>query len=267
MSDDEFQLKLEEDGEDEKKEQEFVITRSKAIGLVVFVIVLIIFFAVISGVFSARRARIEALDENQSSKGGKAPGKRPAPTEEPGVTAGTEVSTSTAAPTNASTNASGPISNATAVTPSQPVKPWKNIRLPQNIRPVHYSVYLDPYLELNTFKGNVSVLINVTEKSDVTSYILIHINDMNVTHAKVYKRDSNVTSNTTSLGEEIPSKTFEYSENDYFVFELEKDLEVGGQYVLLMSYKSTFSSQLNGLYISTYTNEKGEQRWVVLCDR
>lgn len=63
MSDDEFQLKLEEDGEDEKKEQEFVITRSKAIGLVVFVIVLIIFFAVISGVFSARRARIEALDE------------------------------------------------------------------------------------------------------------------------------------------------------------------------------------------------------------
>ena len=252
MSDDEFTLKIEEDGEDEKKEEVLVITRSKAIGLVVFVIVLIIFFAVISGVFSARRARKEALEGNETGKGARVTEEKSTSTEEPKLTAGTEAVT----PTNASESIS-------TVTPTkEPASPWNNIRLPQNIRPIHYNVYLDPYLEQNTFAGNVSVLIEVTEKSDFMSYILIHINDMNVTRAKVYKRDPDAEPDTTTQGEEIPSKTFEYLKNDYFVFELEKDLEVGGQYVLVMSYESRFSSQLNGLYISTYTNEKGEERLV-----
>ena len=54
-------------------------------------------------------------------------------------------------------------------------------------------------------------------------------------------------------------RVFVYPKNDFFVFELEKDLEIG-QYVLDMVYNSTFSSQLNGLYISTYKNENNETR-------
>ena len=217
---------------DEKKEsgQVFVITRTKAIVLVVIVIVVIIFVGVLSGVLSAKQARKEALDEAERDK--REAGVRG--TEKPGAT----------------------------VTPTEPTgpEPWYKIRLPQNIRPIHYDFYLDPHLEQNTFQGNVSIVIEVTAKSDYMKYILIHINDMNVTRAKVYKVAVDAKPDTATPGEELALKRkFEYQKNDFFVFELENDLEIG-KYVLDMGYESRFSSQLNGLYISTYTNEKGEKR-------
>ena len=224
----EVPMKSSEDGEGAKKEsgKTFVISRNLAIVLVVVVIALIIFVGVISGVFSARQARKEALVESEKKRRDDI-----GTTETPSVEKPTE-----------------PVSRP---------EPWYKIRLPQNILPIHYELYLDPYLEQNTFQGEVSILIKVTEKSDYMSYILIHINEMNVTNAKVYKPAK---FNSATPGEEVALKdTFEYPENDFFVFQLEDDLEVG-QYVLVMAYKSTFSSQLNGLYISTYTNEKGEKR-------
>ena len=224
------------DGSDEdfakrknKSGQEFVITRTKAIVLVVIVIVLIIFVGVLSGVLSARQARKVALEERKER--------------ESAVSATDKTEPTTVAPTE----------------PTGP-EPWYKVRLPQNIRPIHYDFYLDPALEKNTFQGNVHILIDVTKKSEYMSYILIHINDMNVTQAKVYKLASDAKPSTATPGEELAlKKTFEYPKNDFFIFELEKDLEVG-QYVLYMAYKSRFSSQLNGLYISTYTNEKNEIR-------
>lgn len=187
-------------------------------------IVLVIFVGVISGVFSAKKARKDALAENAEQ--GKVKREE---TEQPSVSP---------------TEPTGP-------------EPWYNVRLPQNIRPIHYDFYLDPYLEQNTFQGKVSVLIKVTEKSDFMSYILIQVKDMTVNDAKVYKPAK---PDTATPGEEVPvKKTWEYPKNDYFIFELEDDLEVG-QYVLVMNYNSTFSVQLNGLYISTYTNEKGKTR-------
>jgi len=220
-----------DDGDDQfqkKSGRVFVITRTKAIVLVIIVIVLIIFVGVISGVFSARKARKDALEERKEREELEA----------------TDKSETTVIPT---TEPTGP-------------EPWYKIRLPQNIRPIHYNFYLDPYLEKNTFQGSVSILIEVTGTSDYMSFILIHINEMNVTRAKVYKRASDAKPNTATPGEELALKrTFEYQKNDYFIFELENDLEVG-QYVLQMAYKSRFSSQLNGLYISTYTNEQGKER-------
>lgn len=218
-----------DDGDDFKKEsgQVFVVTRTKAIVLVVIVIVLLIFVGVLSGVLSARQARKDALVEREKREESRA----------------TDKPEGTVAPTE----------------PTGP-EPWYKIRLPENIRPIHYDFYLDPHLEQNTFQGNVSILIDVTEKSDYMSFILIHINDMNVTRAKVYKLASDAKPDTATPGEELALKrTFEYQKNDFFIFELEQDLEVG-RYVLDMAYKSRFSSQLNGLYISTYTNEKGVKR-------
>ena len=209
------------------KREVFVITRTKAIILLVIVVLLIIFVGVISGVFSAKKARKDALKEHERKNG----------------------------------QGNAPTTAITAVAPTEPTgpEPWYKIRLPQNIRPIHYDLYLDPYLEQNTFQGNVSILIEVTAKSEFMSYILIHINEMNVTEAKVYKQ-SDAKYDTPTLGDEVALKrTFEYPRNDFFIFELENELEIG-RYILQMSYKAMFSSELNGLYISTYNNEKGEKR-------
>lgn len=215
----------------EKKGQVFVITRNKAIVLAIIVVAIIIFVGVMSGVLSAKKARKDALDEAKRDR-----------------RQGSETASSA--------------TSATVVTPTEKTgpEPWYKIRLPENIRPLHYDFYLDPYLEQNTFQGNVTILIEVTAASEFMSYILIHINDMNVTRAKVYKQSADKKSDTASPGNEVALKrTFEYPKNDFFIFELEKDLKVE-KYVVRMEYKSTFSSQLNGLYISTYTNEKGENR-------
>ena len=208
-------------------EKMFVISRTRAIMLVIFVIVLIVFVGVLSGVLSAKQARREATRQG---------------TKEVPVIGSTEKP------------------KATVVLPTEPTgpEPWYKIRLPENIRPVHYDFRLDPHLEDNTFEGNVSILVTVTAKSDFMRYILVHVNEMNVTYAKVFKPAQ---ANSTILGSEVPvRKTFEYPKNDFFIFELESDLVEQGNYVLVMAYKSTFSSQLNGLYISTYKNKKGETR-------
>lgn len=232
MYSEELPMKTDTDGGDydhKDSNKVFTITRTKAIVLVVVVIVLIIFVGVLSGILSARQARRDALEERKEREKVRA-------TDEPYTSI-----------TMAPTEPTGP-------------EPWYQVRLPQNILPIHYDFYLDPDLEKNTFKGNVSVLIHVTAKSAYMSFILIHINDMNVTRAKVFKRALDAKPNTASPGDELALKrVFVYPKNDFFVFELEEDLEIG-QYVLDMAYNSTFSSQLNGLYISTYKNENNETR-------
>lgn len=242
-----------------KKAQVFVISRTKAIALAVIVVVIIIFFAVISGVFSARKARKDALKEIQRDK---RQGDLSGSTSRSVINAtdATDATTSVISSPKPTSTAGSTL----AITPTdhdpKDLKPWSQIRLPQNIRPIHYDLYLDPDLEMNTFQGNVSILIEVTAKSEFMSYILIHIKDMNVTRAQVHKVYGDVKSDTTSPGVEVALKrTFEYPENDFFIFELKNDLEIG-KYVMYMEYKSTFSKHLNGLYISTYTNEKGQKR-------
>lgn len=260
-------LQLEEERDDEyqerskKKGQVFVVTRSKAIALVVIVVVIIIFIGVISGVFSARQARKDALKEFEREK------------RHGDIFGGTNASTTSASVASKDVAPTKLAESTTVVSPTHhkptdltEMKPWHKIRLPQNIRPIHYDFYLDPYLEQNTFQGNVTILAEVTAKSEFMSYILIHINDMNVTEAKVYKHLSDAKSDTPSPGNEVAlNRTFEYPQNDFFIFELESELEIG-KYVIQMSYNANFSSQLNGLYISTYTNEKGEKRRLATSD-
>ena len=257
-----FLMEEERRGDDESDEEVFqkqgpgfVISRKKAIALVVIVVVVTVFFAVISGVFSAKKARKDALKEIQRDK---RQGDLSGSTSRSVINA-TDATTSVISTIPTSSTGSTP---ATTPTDHEPIdlKPWYRVRLPQNIRPIHYDLYLNPVLEQNTFQGNVSILMEVTAKSEFMSYILIHINDMNVTRATVHKHSGDVKSDIAFPGDEVALKrTFEYPQNDFFIFELKNDLEIG-KYLVYMEYKSTFSSQLNGLYISTYTNEKGQKR-------
>ena len=59
---------------------------------------------------------------------------------------------------------------------------WRNVRLPDNIVPVHYDVVLYIDLKKLVFFGDVSILVNVTKP---TENVLVHFNKMNITSAKV----------------------------------------------------------------------------------
>ena len=75
-----------------------------------------------------------------------------------------------------STSAPGPTTAGTEV--------WWNVRLPDNIVPVHYDVLLYIDLKKLEFHGKVEILVNVTKP---TENVLVHVNKMNITSVSVEK--------------------------------------------------------------------------------
>lgn len=45
-----------------------------------------------------------------------------------------------------------------------PDEPWKDFRLPDYVRPVHYDLRLQPDLKTDTFEGRVVIEVNVTRR-------------------------------------------------------------------------------------------------------
>ena len=76
--------------------------------------------------------------------------------------------------TPASTTTPGPTTPGTEV--------WWNVRLPENIVPDHYDVVLYIDLKKLVFFGDVSILVSITKP---TENVLVHVNKMNITSAKL----------------------------------------------------------------------------------
>ena len=78
---------------------------------------------------------------------------------------------------------STPASTTTTPGPTTPgTEVWWNVRLPENIVPDHYDVVLYIDLKKLVFFGDVSILVNVTKP---TENVLVHVNKMNITSAKL----------------------------------------------------------------------------------
>lgn len=196
-----------------------VFSKKRFFIIIVILILLAVIIGVLSGVISARyaeeRTRRELLDDKE---------KRDATT------------TPSTVPT----------------TPTLGPEPWYQVRLPSNVIPVHYDLYLHPNLTTDTFKGNVTVLVEVREP---TEYILIHINEMTVTQSSIHEAEPR--GSEYDAGNEMAVKqTTEYKENNYYIFIMENQIKAG-KYVIKMSYKAILSGKvLNGLYLSTYDDQK-----------
>ena len=68
-------------------------------------------------------------------------------------------------------------------------QPWRHPFLPHFTFPVHYDLYLDPhfYFKDHWFYGKVSIEINVTAK---TRYVIVHFKQMNITDTKVLNKNT-----------------------------------------------------------------------------
>ena len=63
---------------------------------------------------------------------------------------------------------------------------WWNVRLPENVIPDHYDVSLRINLKELWFDGDVSILVHVTQSTDI---ILVHVNLMNISEVSVQEKD------------------------------------------------------------------------------
>ena len=93
--------------------------------------------------------------------------------------------------------------------------PWeKNVRLPQNVLPLHYDLYLFPMLDEGMFSGKVDIEVESQEPRD---YFLAHVKYLDIETAKL-----------TRNGVEIDlMEAMEYKPNEFFVMRTSQTVPKG----------------------------------------
>lgn len=132
---------------------------------------------------------------------------------------------------------------------------WQRIKLPSNIKPVHYRVHLRPDLSTFEFSGNVKILVKCIEN---TRTIYFHTRDLHITRHHVYTLptyDENFEElqKTTNSGRESPKLQM-------FAVELKNELQAGEYYIVYVEFKASLSKGLSGFYKSSYKTKTGETR-------
>lgn len=134
---------------------------------------------------------------------------------------------------------------------------WKDFRLPDFIKPVHYDLEVKPLMEQDTYTGSVDISINV---SSSTRYLWLHLRETRITRLPVLRRPS---------GEQVQVRQcFEYKKQEYVVVEAEEELEPNtgeGPYHLILEFAGWLNGSLVGFYRTTYV-EKGQTKSIAATD-
>ncbi|XP_065212642.1 glutamyl aminopeptidase-like isoform X2 [Planococcus citri] len=130
-----------------------------------------------------------------------------------------------------------------------PNKPWDKPRLSREIQPILYSLFLHPNLRAGTFKGRVTISVNVNSTQD---HISVHIKGLNVTKTRI------TVDNETPTEVKIKA-TFEHEQNEFWVIVPEEDIEPG-DYKLHLEFEGKLTGKIVGFYQSVYRTANNEER-------
>lgn len=130
-----------------------------------------------------------------------------------------------------------------------------SFRLPKQVKPLHYDLYLHPNLIDGTFKGHVTILIDVME---VKNYVALHQKDLNITKTtlKTYDRNENY---------EVPIRdTYTIEKLEILVVSCNDNLPIG-VYQLYFEFNGALQpDKIVGFYASTYKDENNATRYYLL---
>ena len=139
--------------------------------------------------------------------------------------------------------------------------PYKKIRLPGNVVPVKYRVYLHPNITDGKFgfEGNVKILVNVTNKTDS---ILLHSKELNIQEIRLFANAVAFNQMGEKLAKQIRTKEFILSKKLEMILIPLNDNEYldVGNYVIYIKFKGSLSGGLEGFYKSSYKTKSGEKR-------
>lgn len=130
-------------------------------------------------------------------------------------------------------------------------EPWKFLRLPSYIIPVHYAINLRPdfYEDNGLFTGKETIELNITEN---TNYLIVHILKLSITKTAVFEKASRRAIRV--------KRTFEYEENQFWVVEVGETIRSGTAVDLYLEFEGSLTGSIVGFYKSTYINSVTKQK-------
>jgi len=158
----------------------------------------------------------------------------------------------------------GLLARPTSIVTDKVEEPWMDIRLPRHILPVHYDLTLFPDLyqpdqDYAPFYGNVSILINITLKP--TRHLIVHANELIIRETTVRLHQTSKTTLDESLHVQ---RAFNFSSNQYWVVELDRDLQPQSVVWLDIRFDGSMLDKRSyqkwtGLYRSEYLDSRTQQ--------
>ena len=99
-----------------------------------------------------------------------------------------------------------------------------------------------------TFTGKVTISVAVLS---LQNHIAVHIKGLSITSTKLTTHEPET---EISL-----NNTFEYKPNEFWVIELDKDLEKG-RYKIFLEFNGSLTNKIVGFYRSVYKDIDGEEK-------
>lgn len=126
---------------------------------------------------------------------------------------------------------------------------YKLIRLPKDIKPLHYDLFLNPNLDTLDFKGNVKMVLWCSKTTD---RIIFHVKNLKTENIKVFG------------GKNVEIKVKDFSENkerNLVILKLNEDMKKDKEYKLEMDFSGKLADNMEGFYKSEYKTPTGEKRY------
>ncbi|XP_071514305.1 aminopeptidase Ey-like [Panulirus ornatus] len=146
-------------------------------------------------------------------------------------------------------------SSTTTVAP----KERPNVRLPRALKPLHYVIKLQPFVNGNSsIVGYVEVEMEVLE---ATSNITLHIDSILTKNetVKVSSKDQHPGERTVA----VTSHAYD-PERQFYVAGLAQPLQPGKNYILSMEFVAHLNDHLNGFFKLSYRDVAGIERWAAM---
>jgi aminopeptidase N len=127
-----------------------------------------------------------------------------------------------------------------------------NYRLPSDVVPIHYNLYVKPYLNItnenlrfSVFDGRVDIHLNVTRS---TNRIILHKRFI------IVREPIEITN-----GVSVISTTFN-QDLDFFTIILNRSLQANEQLILTLNYVGELKNDTDGFYLSSYVRSSDKIR-------
>ena len=165
-------------------------------------------------------------------------------------------------PTCSSLSVRQPAESSAKAVSGRPAHPWLNGRLPRHVVPLHYELSLfpdfyQPDQQDARFHGNVSILIKITSKP--TSHLIVHAHRLTIHQTSVRLH------HTSDINGAVPvQRAFKFTQNQYWVVELERALQPGATVWLDMRFEGSLTAGgLAGMYRTSYVDSRtGQTRFL-----